>query len=402
MALVAAVSLSGQTISSGTPLNARLLTPVSSKSAVGSVVEVVLTAPVEERGHVLLPAGVVVRGSVTQAEKKASDGRALLAVKFGEWRDGCNQWQPLESHISDIDNARETVDEAGIIHGLAPVKKRPDKKEDLLLLAFYAHPVALATIAGGKFIVAERSHPEINYSRGVDLTLVMSEPLVVPTSCRPASPPLGVVVAASPEVAALVQSFPLRTYSKAPSQPSDLTNIAIVGSEREVHNAFTEAGWAEAKALHLRTELKTMLAVVERNGYKHGPVSTLLLYGRPPDIVFQKQNNTFAKRHHIRLWKTGADIEGRPVWVGAATHDIGIRFSRQARTFSHAVEQSVDREREKIVADLRFTGDLETVAWVERPKAPQAYQNATGDSLTTDGRIAVLTLRESQERQAVK
>ncbi len=53
----------------------------------------------------------------------------------------------------------------------------------------------------------------------------------------------------------------------------------------------------------------------------------------------------------------GADcIEGRPVWAASATHDIGIKFARAERTFTHRVEADIDLERQKIVDDLRFAG----------------------------------------------
>ncbi len=45
-----------------------------------------------------------------------------------------------------------------------------------------------------------------------------------------------------------------------------------------------------------------------------------------------------------------------------------------------------------MVNDLIFTGRVQSVALVDRPQAPQHGHNATGDSLETDGRIAVLVL----------
>ena len=43
--------------------------------------------------------------------------------------------------------------------------------------------------------------------------------------------------------------------------------------------------------------------------------------------------------------------------------------------------------------DLLFTGRVRSVALVDRPAVPQHGQNATGDSLETDGRMAVLVLQ---------
>jgi len=115
-----------------------------------------------------------------------------------------------------------------------------------------------------------------------------------------------------------------------------------------------------------------------------------LLDGRPPDLVFEKANNTFASRHHLRIWHRPDRFGGKEVWVCASTHDIGIDFSERDYTFIHRTDTQIDRERAKVVNDLLFTGKVRGLALVERPDAPTTGQNATGDEFKTDGRVAVL------------
>jgi hypothetical protein len=119
-------------------------------------------------------------------------------------------------------------------------------------------------------------------------------------------------------------------------------------------------------------------------------MSMLLLEGRPPDLVFQKQNNTFAARHHLRIWRRPARFHGQEVWICSATHDIGIAFSEEDRTFIHKVDTQIDRERAKVVSDLLFTGLVQGIALVDRPDVPTKLFNATGDALETDGKMAVI------------
>jgi len=88
-----------------------------------------------------------------------------------------------------------------------------------------------------------------------------------------------------------------------------------------------------------------------------------------------------------------ATFLGLPVWDVAAAHDIGINFSEEYRTFIHRVDPQIDSERAKVVTDLLFTGHVQSLALVDRPAAPRKTQNATGDNLETDGRLAVLVPR---------
>ena len=173
---------------------------------------------------------------------------------------------------------------------------------------------------------------------------------------------------------------------------SDITNLMLVGTREAVTAAFQAAGWSIASGLNTKAKLETFRALAEDRGYSEAPVSVLLLDGKPPDLVFEKLNNTFAKRHHLRVWLRTATFQGSPVWAVAATHDTGISFSEENRTFIHRIESEIDRERAKVVNDLLFTGQVQSVELVDRPDVPQHGQNATGDSVETDGKIAVLVL----------
>jgi hypothetical protein len=70
------------------------------------------------------------------------------------------------------------------------------------------------------------------------------------------------------------------------------------------------------------------------------------------DFAFEKMLNTFLKRHHLRLWRTtAATADGRPIWLGASTHDIGLDV--HLGVASHAIDPNLDWERTKVGADLK-------------------------------------------------
>ncbi len=134
--------------------------------------------------------------------------------------------------------------------------------------------------------------------------------------------------------------------------------------------------------------------MAEHHSYNSAPVFTFLLDGREPDLVFQKQTNTFAKRHHIRIWLTDKMWNGKPIWLAAATHDTGIDFSFEAKTFAHRVESDIDRERLKIIDDFRFLRKVASFSYMRRSSVASESKNATGDVIRTDGRLAVVELHQ--------
>ncbi len=59
---------------------------------------------------------------------------------------------------------------------------------------------------------------------------------------------------------------------------------------------------------------------------------------------------------------------------------------------THKIAQDVDEERDKIAHDFEFTACTDMIDWWDRPGAPTAARNATGDLMETDGRLAVMRL----------
>jgi LssY C-terminus len=199
----------------------------------------------------------------------------------------------------------------------------------------------------------------------------------------------------------IVAAAPLRTRTST-NTPSDPINLMFLGSKDELVAAFGEAGWFAAADLGIASELKAAQATLRQTGYADAPVSLLLVNSRAPDLVFQKSLDTFAKRHHIRIWKMSQTYEAREVWVGAVTHDIATSRSRANTKWSHRIDPHIDRERDWVETDLLFIGTGVSYVDVDRPNAPKKTSNATGDEIVTDGKISVVELvRKGQNTNPV-
>jgi len=372
----------------GTPLSVRLTTRVSSRlSHAGDAVAAILIAPVEVDGRVVLPAGWTLHGVVQQAAK--SRGRSSLRLDFSTLVDEDYVESPIATRLVAVDNSRESVADDGRIVGFRPKRRLPSRLAAVLMLLAYEHPVGLAVFAAGRLALRAAQHSAIDYAPGVELSLALAAPLAVATDAGP-SP----TVEADASLSAFAQTVPFRTQAPQHHRDADVTNLLLVGSQAEVEDAFVEAGWTRARPMGLRARLRGLLALVLKHGYRPASVSQLDLAGRPPDLVFEKQNNTLAKRHHIRMWQQQQD-GGGTVWVGAATHDVGIAFNRSRRAFTHRIDPRIDAEREKIVNDLQLTGEVSAAAFVTRPNSPQLGRDPAGDPIETDGRMAVVVLRSA-------
>jgi len=383
-----AVAAAGVQIPAGTELHVRLQTPVLASTAkANQAVATVVIEPVMSNGQTVIPAGTKLTGQVKEAKAATATDRAQLHLDFDQMTGPDGKSAKVDAQLAGVDNARETVDDKGNIVGILAsetLSARIDSGISKVTQRYSGFGQILQAIKGG--IISE-ADPDINYAAGVEMTVKLNKPL----TWTPGSEPSKVHdVQPADKLAEMAAAQPFRTIAEKPPNPSDITNLMFLGTREQLQAAFKEAGWVEAAGLSGQSKLETVRAVAEMRGYNEAPVSILRLEGNAPDLVFEKQNNTFAQRHHLRIWQRPGTFDGRPIWVCAATHDTGISFSEQDRTFIHKIDPQIDRERSKVTNDLMFTGKVVALALVDRPQVPKQSKNGTGDDLISDGRMAVL------------
>jgi LssY C-terminus len=381
-------------VPAGTHIQARLTSKISSLTAKPKdPVEAVVIAPVAIGGQFLIPAGAKLSGTVAEVLNSTKpDERSTLTLSFtGLDIDGAKY--KIAARISAVDNARESVSDDGVLTGILSgetLSGRIDAGLNKLAERASGFAGILATV---KKAVINTAESDITYEAGTDFELALTAPLELKQASGPGPASKLVPIADENALYEFVNRQPFQTWAENPAKPSDITNLMLIGTEEQINRAFHEAGWANAAALSTDTKFETFRAIATQRGYKEAPVSVLLLEKRPPDLVFEKLTNTFAQRHHLRVYRRPESFDGKPVWVVAATHDTGIDFSEQNHTFIHKIDSAIDHERAKVVNDLLFTGHVKSVALVERPSVPKSGQNATGDNVNTDAKMAVLVLQ---------
>ncbi len=395
LVLILAGQAFGVRIPQGTELSVRLMDKVSSEAADRPApIHAVLIAPVIVNGAVAISAGAQLTGAVKQARAATATDPARLEMVFTELRDGADH-AAVSVRLAGLDNARETVDDQGVIVGIAPNETFSARiDQGIAKLETDEKLAALAgLLAGTKQILnIQDANSNIDYDPGMEFTVRVTQPFE--WSGREHGPASKLTpFPGEDRLVDLVNRQPFRTVAQSPARPSDITNLMLLATEDELRTAFEKAGWSMPSRLNAQSKLETARALIEARGYKEGPMSVLLLDGHAPDLAFQKGNDTFAQRHHLRIFRRPEMFDGKPVWVCSSTHDIGIDFSERDRTFIHKIDPDIDHERAKVVNDLLFTGMVRSLALVERSNIPRDATNATGDPLRTDGSMAVLLLQ---------
>jgi hypothetical protein len=188
-------------------------------------------------------------------------------------------------------------------------------------------------------------------------------------------------------------SLPMVTRTSA-DLPGDPLNVGLVGDEQDVVRAMDAAGWFAADPVTLRSSIEIIGRVVLDRPYRGAPVSPLYFQGRKEQLAFEKPDGRSAdRRNHVRFWvalEKGED--GRPVWLGSATFDRGVGFSRYTGQVTHHIAADIDAERNLLMTDLREARVVRSFFQLSGIGPTLFGRNGGGDPYYTDGEIDVAVL----------
>lgn len=177
----------------------------------------------------------------------------------------------------------------------------------------------------------------------------------------------------------------------------DPVNIALRGTESDLHTTLTQAGWIRADPVTLRSSVRIITSTVARASYPEAPVSPLYLFGHMQDFAYQQEvAGNPAKRHHVRFWRTpenwllpgGARVD----WLAAGTFDRAVGFSMFTLQITHHIDANIDIERDFVVHSLESSGEHVQIEHLRDFSTGYHSRNGGGDSVYTDGDLPIVEI----------
>jgi len=177
----------------------------------------------------------------------------------------------------------------------------------------------------------------------------------------------------------------------------DLVNFVLLGSQKQVTDAFKAAGWILPDKTDQQAVVSAIIATLNKEAYVTVPMSTLYLFGRGQDYGYARAEavKVIGERDHFRIWQTPfKGPNGEALWAGAGTHDVGIeRDQRKENAITHKIDANVDGERDFIAETLEQVGAVQAKAYLDRPKQVKETKTATGGEIKSDGRTLIIVLK---------
>jgi hypothetical protein len=193
----------------------------------------------------------------------------------------------------------------------------------------------------------------------------------------------------------LFDALPRRVTDRG-GKLGDMVNVVLIGYKDQVLEIFKAAGWVEVDSSVEGSVLNALSDTLARKNYLTMPMSKLYLFGRSQDygLVHAQPVKVAKSRHHLRLWKSTVEVDGRPVWCVAATHDIGFERDKRAKVLpTHKIDPNVDEEREYVNETLSSTGLVAESTHMKPPQPITDAMTASGEEFHSDGQEVVVMLR---------
>jgi hypothetical protein len=201
------------------------------------------------------------------------------------------------------------------------------------------------------------------------------------------------------ELRAALRGLPCCTLDASGEHTGDPLNIALVGSFDELMTALARSGWSFTHRINFGTVGRLVEATLSGRPYRVAPVSSLYVFDRPQDIAMQRARSSISQRNHMRLWLAPFRYDGRSVWVGQISRDIGVKATTKSTSFTtHVIDPYVDEAREYLLQTLLHHHSVEQfgfVAGVGEATPEHPGTNLTDDPYFTDGlRLVVVVAQQ--------
>jgi hypothetical protein len=209
------------------------------------------------------------------------------------------------------------------------------------------------------------------------------------------------------ELRSMLERLPCCASDADGRAEGDPLNVVLVGDRDQLLGALGRSGWSFTHRITARSVRREIGAALAGDPYAVAPVSSLYLFDRRQDVALQRARRSIAQRNHMRLWLAPYTHEGRSVWIGQVSRDIGIKVTARSPTLStHIIDPEVDTTREYLLHSLIGEGFVDRFGFVKGSAAASPAQpraNLTGDPYFSDGmRLVVLLAPEPVAPDAIR
>lgn len=200
------------------------------------------------------------------------------------------------------------------------------------------------------------------------------------------------------QLRAELEKLPCCAPGRIGKADGDPVNLVIIGNEEETLSAMVRSGWREAEIKASGPAPRD--PALAKRPHEYQLRTPLFLFDRQEDTGFYKPREEAHERNQFWLWLTPWRYQGKNIWVGTMSRDIGLRYylNKPEVMVTPKIDSDVDQTRGYLLEDLLSVEAVERVGWVRgvgaaTPMNPK--KDSLGDHWYTDGLRLVLFISDT-------
>ena len=347
-----------------TPVKLRLAQTISSAHArSGECLDFIVAKDVTVGGLTIIRAGAVARGSVFEVRGKRFLG---IGGKVG-----------IKLHSVALITGEKVR-----LHASKEIKGRSHwvrMAVGMALTSLFYMPAAPV------FLLSRGDDSSV--LKGTEVTAYIDGDSSVPSANLPSASE------SSSELNEMIDFLPARVLD-GEGREGDIMNLILIAQKEDLERAFEQAGWVRVDKSKPAVIFWHMLC--QRTHYTKLPMARYYVFGRVQDYSYAMPDpaSILTRRHHLRIWRTDYEVDGKPIWVGAATHDVAIVIDKRRVRFDHRIDPQVDAERDFIAGNLAQTLLVTHKEYLASADPVFEAQTTRGQTYYSDSRMLLLELNQ--------
>ena len=365
----------------------------SAEARKGDLVEFRVVQDILVEGVPVIPRGTMVQGMVSEVKRKR---RLARGGELGIVLESVGLASGEQAPVRATTQVRGGSHSNRMATGMAVTARAFYPAAPILLLM---HGKECVLLKGASLTAYVNGDVLVDLGKIENVSARLPQGKAALLSARAASRDRSAAISGHSRVSAqeIIESIPRRILDSSGNE-GDMINLMFVGTQEQIEVAFRQAGWVTT--LHSKGHA-VFHAVRHPKNQVAMPMSRLYLFGRPQDfgLAMEDPASKMTRRHHIRIWRTDDDLNGVPVWVGAATHDIGVERDKRSFTgITHEIDPNVDAERELVGKLLREVQVSSTIGYLVPADVVRQATTATGGAYYSDGKVLLMVMGPAAEK----
>jgi len=179
-------------------------------------------------------------------------------------------------------------------------------------------------------------------------------------------------------------------------------NMIIVGSKKDIDNAFIKSSWYLLDGPSLKSYTKIITSLLTHKSYPNTPGLPVFWDTEPSQFAYGKPTTpeSISSREHIHFWETDFVTENnQDIWVGTAHFDDQIKKKFGIVMPFHTTEVKVDNQRESIKNELDKNGFIKKFDKVDLTGLLYGTKKGSGNSFLTDGKAYVIYIKSTNDKK---